>query len=688
MTRLFVSNGNNTVVIDTAFGRGLKKDLPLEIVADVVAAFFPLKTPEELSLCFLHLPQGVAPPAMCRLSSNGAIRSGVDLKCLIAAGIGVDDDSALIVKAENPLGGAASTVVETIKLLTSSGPVDPARNILIPFDQIPWANELFRHVDAQDSVLLHGHWQSGKTSALRSIKRRAEAVGTTVYYLDVKALFPNLSQCVERGDSMFAFLASELSPFSSEYLPRFIGAVDFCRWVRSRHHGHTVAPILLLDEYDAFLMTRHVGMLSEMNSLISFNRNEQECAFSSIVCAGTFSIVAAQTQDPTDMDVDNGAGSLGSRESRSDDSLDAFIRPISEVVSPWNKTQFIETKPFDRLLFKKFAMDVYFNHKVSVSMEVPNEILETTCGHPGFSIWLLMKSVQLAIENNSLSMVDWLEAKRSTYNPDLCRTPTMASMLDRVKSSKQIADTLHVLVRENQVTCHDIRLASFLRAVGVARPWSQIDDNTLTFTSPVIRDCLLQHFYPPYDMINEIIGFANPPPSNFLCSVLLTAIKYIKAPEILDPLVSYAKGLAEAPFHAELYRILRALFRKQYVAVLTETRVVSSSDMRCDLWLKSSLVEFGIEIKTECDNKSIQKDANPQIVKYASCREPKEMMVVNFVRKEVDSITFPINIEPIGWDKYPQTKFTVLFVDVIGSLESGVSFRYAVNGDESWRQFT
>ncbi|KAI9348535.1 hypothetical protein BDR26DRAFT_930940 [Obelidium mucronatum] len=316
MTRLFVLNGNNTVVIDTAFGRGPEKNMPLEIVADVVAAFFPLKTPEELSLCFLHLSQGVAPPALCRLSGNGAIRSSVDLQCLIAAGIAMDDDSALIVKEENPLGGAGSTVVETIKLLTFSGPVDPARNLLIPFDQIPWANKLFQHVDAQDStpeelslcflhlsqgvappalcrlsgngairssvdlqcliaagiamdddsalivkeenplggagstvvetiklltfsgpvdparnllipfdqipwanklfqhvdaqdsVLLHGHRQSGKTSALLSLKRRAEGVGTTVYYLDIKALFPNLSQCA----SVFAFLASELSP--------------------------------------------------------------------------------------------------------------------------------------------------------------------------------------------------------------------------------------------------------------------------------------------------------------------------------------------------------------------------------------------------------------------------------------------------------------------------------------------
>ncbi|KAI9315777.1 hypothetical protein BDR26DRAFT_981906 [Obelidium mucronatum] len=221
----------------------------------------------------------------------------------------------------------------------------------------------------------------------------------------------------------------------------------------------------------------------------------------------------------------------------------------------------------------------------------------------------------------------------------------MASMLDQVKSSKVTADTLHVLVRENQVTCHNSRLASFLRAV-----------------VPLFATTYLSTFTHVMTQSTKSLAY----------QVHLRQISC----------------LAAAPFHAELSRIIRALFRKQHVSVLAETRVVSSSDTRYDLWLKSSLVEFGIEIKTECDNKPIQKERNLQIAKYASCREPQEMMVVNFVRKEVDSVTFPINIQPIGWDKYPKMKFTVLFVNVIGNLESGVSFRYAINGDESWRQFS
>ena len=79
-----------------------------------------------------------------------------------------------------------------------------------------------------------------------------------------------------------------------------------------------------------------------------------------------------------------------------------------------------------------------------------------------------------------------------------------------------------------------------------------------------------------YDNINEIIALNDPTPSNFIQTfVLLKALSQIKPAEILDPLVTYSKGLAEPACHAELYRILHAFFLNQSVAILTETRVVN-----------------------------------------------------------------------------------------------------------------
>jgi hypothetical protein len=42
----------------------------------------------------------------------------------------------------------------------------------------------------------------------------------------------------------------------------------------------------------------------------------------------------------------------------------------------------------------------------------------------------------------------------------------------------------------------------------------------------------------------------------------------------------------------------------------------------------------------------------------ASSRNPREMLLVNFVRKEAASAIFPINIKPTGWD---QKQFLVKF---------------------------
>jgi len=46
---------------------------------------------------------------------------------------------------------------------------------------------------------------------------------------------------------------------------------------------------------------------------------------------------------------------------------------------------------------------------------------------------------------------------------------------------------------------------------------------------------------------------------------------------------------------------------------------------------------------------------------------------------------FPINIKPTGWEKFSETVFSVLFVLVLGNLESGLQFRFASNGDNGWK---
>ncbi len=104
----------------------------------------------------------------------------------------------------------------------------------------------------------------------------------------------------------------------------------------------------------------------------------------------------------------------------------------------------------------------------------------------------------------------------------------------------------------------------------------------------------------------------------------------------MDKLVTYTKGLSEAAIHAELYRILHSLFRADQIQVLTETKVVESSAMLCDIWMTTqTLTEFVIEFKTELNNKQMQDAASGQLLKYASSRTFREMILV---RKEVNSV--------------------------------------------------
>ena len=253
----------------------------------------------------------------------------------------------------------------------------------------------------------------------------------------------------------------------AEYEIKFLGLDDFCSWTENRHHG-TIAPILLIDEYDAFLkVCRKTKFLQEINNLISYNRNTQTF-FSSIVCAGTFSILATLSVDTAvesyvdEMDLDD-------QEKRaSDDSLDAFVRPF-DFDSPWNKLTLIETQPFGRDQFKAFAVNVYECHNIIINIDIIEDILETTCGHPFFSIWMLEKALQLSLVRYFLE--DWISSRRTTYNNELCNTPTMLGMVKRVETSKSIKRVLHILVRDNEVYFSDweVRLVSFLRAVGIAK---------------------------------------------------------------------------------------------------------------------------------------------------------------------------------------------------------------------------
>ncbi|KAJ3083039.1 hypothetical protein HDU99_000819, partial [Rhizoclosmatium hyalinum] len=85
--RLFVTNGTNTIGVEIEFGRGPLKNLPLEIVGDIVAdaaARFGLIE----GTCSLYLPPSLGLPSL-GLNAGDLLQSHVPITSLIAAGAGV-----------------------------------------------------------------------------------------------------------------------------------------------------------------------------------------------------------------------------------------------------------------------------------------------------------------------------------------------------------------------------------------------------------------------------------------------------------------------------------------------------------------------------------------------------------------------------------------------------------------------
>ncbi|KAJ3293780.1 hypothetical protein HDU79_011897 [Rhizoclosmatium sp. JEL0117] len=549
------------------------------------------------------------------------------------------------------------------KVVVCNGPLVSNKNLMIPIDSLAWGRQLMMLVDGGNSVLLHGHWQTGKTSSLIFLQERAIATQKRVIRIDMLTESNSLRL---HSKGLYNFLASKFFPAEKDSFPEF-DCSQFCKFIQDRFGEGRL--LLLVDEYDSFLTicVDKKEYLMDMNTLISHSQNLQNI-FSCIVCVGSFSIVVRQiSPDVSDL-----------MEVESEDSLDAIVRPFN-VDSPWNKTTLVETTPFAKDVFSQFCNEVYVSHGLSVQQGVVNDIWETTRGHPGFSMWLVVTSIAEGFNRGRiLCVTDWMTAKQEKYLRDLRETPTMQKILQTAQASKTAKSALHRLVRDNEVHCEE-RISSFFRAVGVG--YRPDNHDGIYFSSPIIRDALLQQFYPSCDNVTAFVDIPKSPPSNFLESLLIKVLPYIKAEEILDPLAVIKKGLGEAAVHAETYQILHSLLRQADVRILTETRVVKDSKMRCDLWLKNSLMARGIEFKTELTVQQVLEASNDQLIQYASS-EPQEMLIVNFVRKEAESIEFPINIKPTNWPS--NTKFSVLFVHVQGDIKSGLCFRIARNGDAGW----
>jgi hypothetical protein len=562
----------------------------------------------------------------------------------------------------------APTIEKVEKIIPCYGPAERSINHMIPLDQLKWGASLLLHVKNKYPVLLHGHWQSGKSTALIYIRSCFESPKLKVVLIDLKETSAVLDEFLRSGYSMYLFLAYLISQNEISTLPNLENLYEFHLWLEKSQKK----VLLMIDEYDVLIKARKrfpeeaTKALLDMNNLISKVGSEKGEVLHSLVIAGTFLSVATQKEDF--MYIDD-----------SDDSLDEIIKPLDSV-SPWNKGVKIETEPFTETLIKKFAFDTgkHFN---SISEDVIDDIYCTTKGHPGCSMWLLSAAFKDSI-GQKLTVLDWLRTKRETHIKALCQSETMSKMINRLKNSKTVKEILLNLIRNNEVECSKFRIIAFFLAIGLAKvvPSPKRNSEKLTFTAPLIRDALIYEMYPScLDQHIDPYPWSSIPTGSVLKCLILKAATHIQAKQVLDGLVQYAKGLAEAAVHAELYRILFALLRLDNVSVLTESRVAGNSNKaRCDLWIKANLVEYGIEIKTECNQDYIEKSGYAQISKYALLRKPQEMMLVSFNMQK--KVRLPIQLKKFNLE----SNMSILFLQVSGSIDNGLELKYATEKDSTW----
>ena len=104
MTRVFIQyKDGNAVSVDTSFGRGPARDMPLEIVGDLIAAFFPNTAPNELGQYTLHLPEGVDVSFLSHDWFADSNKTTLDAGCLLSAlnSLGSNSKQPLTIRSLN-----------------------------------------------------------------------------------------------------------------------------------------------------------------------------------------------------------------------------------------------------------------------------------------------------------------------------------------------------------------------------------------------------------------------------------------------------------------------------------------------------------------------------------------------------------------------------------------------------------
>jgi hypothetical protein len=366
------------------------------------------------------------------------------------------------------------------KMLSTAGPVGP-KNLGVPFTDMLWVQQIQNSLLENQSIFLHGPWQSGKTGALLHIRRKEEGSGRKVVFIDAACSQSHILEILNKKRSIFSFLAYHFGAEESR-IRDVHGFLDFIDSLEL-----TKSPLLIIDQFDSVLRMEgtHPQLKTDFKLLIEKISNESGKYLNSVIFSGHFSSLAVPVHGFDFIDHSQAAGDDYALEESAKLSEFVLTSRLGLQSADINAIA-ISADPLTLPQFSGLAEEALSSDEIrDFDVEIIQDIFNLCSGHAGFCTWYLFQAVLNAMYSSTLNFNEWRLRKSdiSIYHD----SPTFNTMIDICLRSKKLKEILKEMIRSRQHSTRDIKQAAFfLSLLGVAR-FEGLE--TIVFASPSIENC-------------------------------------------------------------------------------------------------------------------------------------------------------------------------------------------------------
>ncbi|RUS22791.1 hypothetical protein BC937DRAFT_86827 [Endogone sp. FLAS-F59071] len=455
--------------------------------------------------------------------------------------------------------------------VATQGPVDVSVHVLVPFEEMVSFNTLMESIKQAKCPFYIGHFQSGKTSALRYLAQ----IKPAWIYIDSNCLGGTIRSFLD-GISK-AMMLSGCKDMNSLYSE-----------IEARYTDKTV---LMFDEFDHFLKPANRTLLPTIYRLLKLVCNRSIQGILSVVCAGSFALVDMMKETKVSQD-----------ERELYWNLTVQVIVASDITAEQHKVFFTRIQKVNNLQFEP---------------DVVSDVFSRTQGYAGLEGLLALLCIEFAVNMPTLTMKEWT---------------TRFQEFIQQHSSKRVSILQHILrdlesMEQEVVQC----LEQFLEFGEMPRPTINDDKTELMFgrlralgiivergskyefTSNIVLDLLSNKYYPvPQHGVQRVASI--PDAAGFL-QLVVESLAHIRHQTVFHRLAANAGSFSEYIIQGEIFALLRATVPYPRYNVFRETRTLPDSKKKCDVWVCNGQ-EYGIECKVGSASSAAIKIAANQAIRY------------------------------------------------------------------------